>query len=178
MDPIDGTGEYVKLTIPSYELTCCIGISLFVDGVLTLSVVYNPFRGEMFTATHDRRALCNDNPLACSSQQLKLGVPYDYSYWDGAAFDARKLDQWLGAPLGVYSAIYQACMVASGRSAFAFFPGNTIHDIAPGALLVARAGGRVTDMYGNPLQWDNLTRGVVYAGRASHAQALSLLLSR
>jgi myo-inositol-1(or 4)-monophosphatase len=175
IDPVDGTGEYVDLTIPYYKLTCCIGISLLVGGVPTLAVVYNPFRGELFTAMHDSPALCNGYPLVCSSRKLARGVPYDYSYWDGAAFDARKLDQWLGAPLGVYSAIYQACMVASGRSALAFFPGSTIHDVAPGALLVARAGGQVTDVHGNPLQWDSLTRGVVYASKASHAQALSLL---
>jgi fructose-1,6-bisphosphatase/inositol monophosphatase family enzyme len=41
-------------------------------------------------------------------------------------------------------------MVALGKSAFSVFPGNTAHDIAPAAILVAEANGRVTDVAGQP----------------------------
>lgn len=93
-----------------------------------------------------------------AQEELTQGVAYDYCYWDDAAIDARFLEAVIGVPpLGSYSAINQACDVARGKSAFAVFPGDTIHDIAPGALLVDLAGGAVS------VRWDNLSAGAVYA---------------
>lgn len=171
IDPIDGTGEYINDAIPDGQRTTCIGISLFIDGVLVLAVVHNPFRNETFVAGAGKTML-NGRQVTCRSVPLRRGVHYDYCHWDGARFDVRRLEQTLGRPLGVYSAIYQACMVAAGRSAFAVFPGDTIHDIAPGALLVANAAGRVTDLRGNQIRWDDLSHGVIFASRAVHAEAL------
>jgi fructose-1,6-bisphosphatase/inositol monophosphatase family enzyme len=173
IDPIDGTGEYISDSIPDAQRTTCIGISLFINGVLVLAVVHNPFRGETFVADVGGAAtLLNGRQVTCVSVPLRRGVRYDYCHWDGARFDVRGLERTLGRPLGVYSAIYQACMVAAGRSAFAVFPGDTIHDIAPGARLVLGAAGRVTDLRGNPLRWNDLSHGVIFASRTVHAEAL------
>lgn len=173
IDPIDGTGEYIDDTIQDNKRTTCIGISLFVDGVLVLAVVHNPFRRETFVAdTEGAATLLNGRRVTCTSASLRRGMHYDYCHWDGTRFDVRGLERALGRPLGVYSAIYQACMVAAGRSAFAVFPGDTIHDIAPGARLVLGAGGRVTDLRGRSLQWNDLSHGVIFACRSVHAEAL------
>jgi myo-inositol-1(or 4)-monophosphatase len=166
IDPVDGTGEYVDTTLADSERTSCIGIALFKDGGLKLSVVYNPFRNELFVA--DRQfsgTLLGGQQIRLGSGMtvLKKGMAYDYCHWDGCSVDVRFLEELLGAPRNSYSAISQACDVARGKSAFAIFPGNTIHDIAPGALLVELAGGVVTDVYGRPLQWSNLGSGAVYA---------------
>lgn len=176
VDPVDGTGEYVNDSVPDDERTTCVGLALFVNGKPTLSMVYNPFRKELFVA--GRRTRLNDRVIACSATPLRKGSPYDYCHWDDARFDVRKLEETrLGKPRGVYSAIYQACEVADGRSAFAVFPGDTIHDIAPAALLVVRAGGVVTDLGGRPLVWHDLSRGVLYASKAAHETALRLIAS-
>jgi myo-inositol-1(or 4)-monophosphatase len=175
IDPIDGTGEYTDPKVPSGRRTSCVGIALFVRGGLKLAVVYNPFRDELFTVGADGPAQLNGRPLGRIGMPCKPGAPYDYCHWDGAAFDLRGLERPLGKPLGVYSAIYQVCMVAASRSSFAAFPGNTIHDIAPGALMVARLGGIVTDFSGRPLRWNDLRYGVLYATPNSHAQALRLI---
>ncbi len=172
IDPVDGTGEYVDDSVPDRQLTTCVGISLLVQGRLTLSVVNNPFRREMFTAQAGGSAKLNGRAITCSSADWRRGMRYDYAHWDSAPYDLRGLERVLGRPIGHYSAIYQACMVATGRSAFAAFPGNTIHDIAPGGLVVFRAAGRVTDLRGGRLDWDDLGRGVLYANRVVHAQAL------
>ncbi len=176
IDPIDGTGEYVNDQIPDGNRTSCIGISLFVDGELVLSVVHNPFRGETFAAEAGRPSLLNGRRITCSTETLRRGMPYDYCYWGGVRLDVRRLEGTLGKPLSVYSAIYQACMVASGRSAFAIFPGDTIHDIAPGMLLVEQAGGIVTDLNGRSLDWGDLSHGVLYANRASHTAVLRAIV--
>jgi myo-inositol-1(or 4)-monophosphatase len=177
VDPVDGTGEYIDDSIPDAERTTCVGLALFINGKLMLSMVYNPFRKELFVADRHGRTRLNDRVIACSPTVLSRGEPYDYCYWDDVRFDVRGLERWLGKPRGVYSAIYQACEVAAGRSAFAVFPGDTIHDIAPATLLVARAGGVVTDLRGKPLLWRNLSHGVLLASKAAHAPALRLIAS-
>lgn len=175
IDPIDGTGEYINESVPLGRRTSCVGIALMVRGEIVLAVVFNPFKNMLFTVERGGRPTMNGRPIRCSSQRAARGVPYDYCYWSGARPNLPRLEQTFGAPLGVYSAIWQACMVAAGQSAFAAFVGNTIHDIAPGALLVIRAGGLVTDFQGRPVNWSNPGPGVLYTNRASQAAALSAL---
>jgi fructose-1,6-bisphosphatase/inositol monophosphatase family enzyme len=169
IDPIDGTGEYIDDSVPDRSRTTCIGITLFVKWRLALSVVHNPFRDEMFTVSQEGPVVLNGRPLAHS-----VGGPrsYDYCHWDNAPFDVRGLESVIGKPRGCYSAIYQACEVVMGRSSFAVFPGDTLHDIAPAAHLVARRG-QVTDLQGRRLVWSDLKHGVLYAASpTAHNAAL------
>jgi myo-inositol-1(or 4)-monophosphatase len=172
LDPIDGTDEYADPSVPDPQRTSCVGIALIEDGVLVLSVVYNPFRNELFVAERNRPTLLNGRVIQVSLSGFWRGMSYDYCHWDGAPFDARGLKSLLGQPLNVYSAIYQACMVAKGHSEFAVFPGNTLPDIAPATLLVVGAGGRVTDLSGRPINWSNPTSGVLYSNGLCHDAAL------
>lgn len=175
IDPNDGTTEYLDDTVPSHLRTSCVGISLMVRGVLVLSVVFNPFRDEMFIAQAGTQTTLNGRAIRCSTQPAARGVPYSYAHWSGARHNLPRLERTFGRPLGVGSAIYQACMVATGRSAFAAFAGDTIHDIAPAALLVMQAGGLVTNFHGGPVNWLQPRPGVLYANRASHRIALGAL---
>ena len=50
IDPVDGTGEYIEDTLPDHERTSCVAVALFKNGEPQLSVVYNPFRDELFYA--------------------------------------------------------------------------------------------------------------------------------
>jgi myo-inositol-1(or 4)-monophosphatase len=167
IDPIDGTDEYIDTKLAESDRSSCVGIALFVDGVLQLSAVFNPFRSELFVATNHSDAYLNDEKLYVQGNvfgyELTAGMSYDYSYWKNCPVDVRFLEQQIGVPCGTYSAISQACDVARGDSAFAIFPGDTIHDIAPGALLVMQAGGVVSDTYSRELRWDDLSSGVIYA---------------
>lgn len=176
-DPIDGTREYLDQSVPFHLRTSCIGLSLMVRGQLSLAVVFNPFRQELFTVQRGGQTMLNGRPIFCSDQQAGRGVPYDYSTWKRARFNLAGLERTFGKPLGTHSAIYQACQVAMGRSAFAAFPGDTIHDIFHGAHLVWGGHGIVTDFRGRPLDWGDLSRGVLYANSASHAIALRALQS-
>lgn len=183
IDPIDGTGEYIDDTLDDSERTSCVGVALFREGRLQLSVVHNPFRNELFVADHELGAFLNGEPLdlrQTEASQLTFGpdIPYDYAHWEDAPTDARFFEEIIGRPpINNYSAIYQACDVARGRSAFAVFPGNTIHDIAPSALIVELAGGEVSGVHG-PLDWQDLN-GVVYAvNRQIHTRVVQELYAR
>ena len=175
IDPVDGTGEYVDDTVQDEHRTTCVGVGLLVDWQPVLSVAYNPFRREMFTATRTGPTLLNGRAVRCSSLAPGMGVPYDYAHWNGAAYNLPDLEATLGKRLGSYSAIYQACMVASGCSTFAAFAGDTLHDVAPAVLLVQGAGGVVTDFQGRELAWQSLAPGVLYASRTAQRYALDIL---
>jgi len=172
IDPIGGTHEYIDAAVPDYQRTSSLGISLFVDGKLTLAVVRNPFRRETFATTTGIATTLNGRVVRCATTAVQRGVAYDYSHWTGARFDVRGLEQKLGKPRGVRSALYRACEVAAGRSAFAVSPADTPHNTAPGVLLVLNAGGSVTDLRGRTINWSNLRKGLLYAARGSHGSAL------
>jgi len=190
IDPIDGTGEYIRddhesgEPIQNDERTTCVGIAQFKDGRLVRSVVYNPFRRELFIADDELGgAFLNGTPLRLAEDeagrtQFVPGIPYDYAFWDGAAIDPRFLEDELGRPpLHSYSSINQGLDVARGRSTFAVFAGDTIHDIAPAAKVVEMAGGIVSGPCGLPLDWHNLN-GAVYAANPELHVSVVHALSR
>lgn len=92
-------------------------------------------------------------------------MTYDFCHWDNVAPDTRLLEGYMhNPPLGYYSAISQVCAVAAGESDLAVFPGDTLHDIAPGALLVELAGGVICDIAGRPrVDFYDLSGGTIYA---------------
>jgi fructose-1,6-bisphosphatase/inositol monophosphatase family enzyme len=191
IDPIDGTGEYVRDNkengepIEDSERTTCVGIAQFKDGVLMRSVVYNPFKRELFVADRELGgAFLNGERLDLRQTEAGRtsfgpGIPYDYAHWDGAPTDARFFEEMIGGPpIESYSAINQACDVARGKSAFDVFPGNTIHDIAPSALMVELAGGEVSGVDGQPLDWQNLNGAVYAVNPQVHARVVQELQTR
>lgn len=182
IDPVDGTGEYIDDTLSDHERTSCVAIALFKNGEPQLSVVYNPFRDELFYADKELGgAFLNGERLDLSQAQdqyaaLSPGIPYDFCHWDGTEIDARFFEEMLGRPpLGNYSAIYQACAVAKGESAFAVFPGNTVHDIAPADLLVRLAGGVSTRVDGTPHDRSDLNGAVYSSNNALHDDVVRAL---
>ena len=184
IDPVDGTHEYIDTTVKDSERTSCVGAALIKNGVLQLSVVLNPYRNELFVADRDLGATyLNSKRLnlrkgPAGNLGLGRGIPYDYAHWNGAKTDPRFFEHQIGRqPLGSFSAIYQACTVAKGESVFDVFVGDTIHDIAPSALLVELAGGTVSDIKGRALRWDDLN-GAVYSNGVAHDGVVRALASR
>lgn len=173
VDPLDGTGEYVAGKGPAF--TYGFGIAKEYDGKLEMGLFYNPSRKELFTAVNDRGAYLNGQRIHVNGRQLEHGVPYDYAWWDDAPLDPKILSNRLGSPCGNYSAIYQACLVAAGKLAFSVFPGDTLHDIAPGAIIVQEADGMVTDIRGRSHNWHSTPEGAIFSNGIVHQEVLGLL---
>lgn len=176
VDPLDGTGEYVE-SESADELTYGFGLAKQHGNQLEMGLFFNPSKNELFTAVNGLGAFLNDQRIRVNQQRFAHGVAYDYSHWEGAQTDARIFDAILGPPLNHYSAIYQGCMVALGRSAFSVFPGNTVHDIAPAAILVAEAYGKVSDLMGRRHTWSSELRGAVFSNGSTHRHVLEALKS-
>lgn len=151
-DPIDGTTNFAH-GLPIF----CSSLALEIDGVAEVAAVYDPNRKELFTAERGGGAFLNGRPLRVSSAarlvdaMLVTGFPYDvHSRVDeivglfGAFVGQARAVRRLG------SAAIDLCYVAAGRLD-GFWEGDLkAWDLAGGALIVAEAGGRITDMTGGP----------------------------
>jgi myo-inositol-1(or 4)-monophosphatase len=151
-DPIDGTTNFAH-GLPIF----CSSLALEIDGVAEVAAVYDPTRKELFTAERGGGAFLNGKPLRVShaatlvDAMLVTGFPYDiHSRVDEivglfAAFVAKaRAVRRLG------SAAIDLCYVAAGRLDGFWESDLKPWDIAGGALIVAEAGGRITNMAGEP----------------------------
>lgn len=152
IDPIDGTVNFAH-HIP----ICCISIGIEHKGQMVLGAVYNPFMNEMFFAERGKGATLNDKPIQVSKKEkvsiacLVTGFPY--TYLDTVNGPLEVFDRLIrrGVPVRrLGSAAIDLCWVAAGR-----FDGFYEHklnawDSAAGFLMVEEAGGRVTNIKGDP----------------------------
>jgi myo-inositol-1(or 4)-monophosphatase len=152
IDPIDGTTNFAH-GIALF----CVSIALEIEGVLSVGVIYDAIGDELFTAERGGGARLNGSPIHVT----KTGTMIDALLVTGFAYNAthrarqvavfgRMLQETRGVRrLG--SAALDLSYVAAGR--FDAFWEEHLHawDIAAGALIVAEAGGRVTDYDGRPV---------------------------
>ena len=152
IDPLDGTVNYAH-NIPFF----CVSIAYASKAGLNLAVVYDPMREEMFSAERGRGAQLNGRPLKVSSATdlqkslLVTGFPYDvqnpeinnlnnFTHFTKISQGVRRLG----------SAALDLCYVAAGRFDGYWEMALKPWDVAAGGLICAEAGGRVTNVFGEP----------------------------
>ena len=146
VDPIDGTGNYVK-DIPMYT----ISIAYELDGELVIGCVYAPALDEMYLAIKGEGATMNGRPIHVSDVDNKDLAMFAMSF---AARLPETHDQMLRT-IGNFmhscndmrrqgSAAFDLCSVACGRIEGFFELGLHIYDIAAGVVILAEAGGMTT----------------------------------
>jgi Archaeal fructose-1,6-bisphosphatase and related enzymes of inositol monophosphatase family len=172
IDPIDGTVNFAH-HIP----ICCISIGLEIDKKMVLGAVYNPFLNEFFIAEKGKGATLNDKSIRVSSKEkvenacLVTGFPY--TYLDEPNGPLQVFERFIrkGIPVRrLGSAAIDLCWVASGR-----FDGFYEHklqawDSAAGFLMVQEAGGKVTDLRGQP--YSPYQPGIVATNGIIHEEIL------
>jgi myo-inositol-1(or 4)-monophosphatase len=153
-DPIDGTTNFAH-GLPIF----CASLALEIDGVAEVAAIYDPNRKELFTAERGGGAFLNGRRIHVSSAErlvdamLVTGFPYDvhtrveeivglFGAFVGRARAVRRLG----------SAAIDLCYVAAGRLDGFWETDLKPWDIAGGALIVAEAGGLVTNTDGEGFQ--------------------------
>ncbi|MBU2895066.1 inositol-1-monophosphatase [Colwellia sp. D2M02] len=170
IDPLDGTTNFVK-GIPHFS----VSIALKVKGKLDQSVVFDPIRGELFTASRGKGAQLNGfrirvkNHKDLSGTVLATGFPFkqkQHSVAYMAMFSALFLKSSDMRRTG--SAALDLAYVAAGRVDGFFEIGLKPWDTAAGELLVIEAGGLVTDFVGghNHVQSGNIVAASSHILRA------------
>ena len=174
IDPLDGTTNY------AHGYPCfCVSIAVEHDGVLEIGVVYDPMRDEMFAAERGQGASLNERKIRVSNvEQLGralvcTGFPYDVRTRPDFARDFTNFTLNAQAVRRDGSAALDLAFVACGRFEGFWEDGLRPWDTAAGALLVAEAGGRVTNFENEPL--DIYTKKVVASNGHVHDEMLRLL---
>jgi len=153
IDPLDGTTNYAH-GFPVF----CVSIALTKDKEVVLGVVYDPTRDELFAAEKGRGARLNGHTIRVSSETnlsrslLATGFPYDlrksrinnFDHFHNFAIRAQAIRR-------AGSAALDLCYVAAGRFDGFWEMKLSPWDIAAGSLMVAEAGGKVTNFFGKPL---------------------------
>jgi myo-inositol-1(or 4)-monophosphatase len=168
IDPLDGTTNFAH-GFPQF----CVSIAYERRGWLELAVVFDALKRELFVAARGRGARLNGRPIHVSATPsldralLATGFPYDrrerrnfyFTFWEAFMMRTQGVRRSGSAALDL-------CYVACGRvDAFWEF-GLRPWDIAAGALIVAEAGGRVTNLDGSALDLD--ARKILASNRKLH----------
>ena len=151
IDPLDGTTNYAH-TFPHFA----VSIALQRGDETIVGVVYDPIKDELFRAERGRGAFLNDRPLGVSTTEelirglLATGFPYNAAHrplalarWEAFTNTAQALRRTGSAALDL-------AYVAAGRFDGFYEDRLGPWDCAAGALIVAEAGGRVSDYRGGP----------------------------
>ncbi len=152
VDPLDGTVNYSH-NIPIF----CVSIAYAREGVLTLGVVYDPMRDEMFAAERGQGAWCNGKRLQVSRvteierSLLVTGFPYDA--WTTRQDNLENFGRFTRITQGVRrlgSAALDLCYVAAGRFDGYWELVLNPWDLAAGGLIAIEAGAMITNLNGQP----------------------------
>ena len=153
VDPLDGTTNFAH-RYPLY----CVSIAVEFDGEPVVGVVYAPYMDELFVAVKGGGATLNGAAIRVSPVNeligglLCTGFPYRL---DGPT---NNLTNWGNFVLRTQAtrrdgaAALDLCYVAAGRFDGFWELNLQPWDMAAGALLVAEAGGMISDPYGNPFR--------------------------
>jgi myo-inositol-1(or 4)-monophosphatase len=163
VDPLDGTTNFLH-AIPHFA----INIALQREGVVVAAVTYNPATNELFWAEKGKGAFVNDRRLRVAARTrldeavLATGIPF-LGHGQHARFlkELHQVSQRVAGVRRFGSAALDLAWVAAGRYDGYWERDLQAWDIAAGALLVAEAGGKVTDADGGP---DVVAAGSVCAG--------------
>lgn len=150
IDPLDGTVNYAH-HIPIF----CVSIGYSTNGQMTLGVVYDPMRDELFAAERGKGAFLNGKRIQVSGvtelekSLLVTGFPYDT--WDTELDNFKYFERLAKKTQGVRrlgSAALDACYVAAGRfDGFWEFKLKP-WDVAAGGLIAMEARAKVTAIDG------------------------------
>lgn len=164
IDPLDGTTNFVH-GVPVW----CTSVGLTSGKTALLGVIYDPNRGEMFSASLGNGARLNDEPIHVSSiseigsSLLATGFPYDDFGREEQYL--RLLQKLLHDTRGMRrlgSAALDMAWTACGRFEGFYEYGLNPWDVAAGCIIVQEAGGKVTEfndgdnpIFGNDISCTN-----------------------
>ena len=173
VDPLDGTKDFIK-GLPEFA----ISVALVVAGRAVLGVVHNPITGELFHAMRGGGAYLDRDALHVARRtELKSArVAASRSELEHGEFDALAASFEI-VPVG--SIAYKLGLVAAGRvDATLSQRHKSEWDICAGTLLVEEAGGRVTDLSGQPHRFNQFPpelNGIVASNDPLHSGIVALL---
>lgn len=179
-DPLDGTFPF-KCGVP----TSMVMIGLLDDGEPVISVAYNPHVDQLFYAAlgggawvedrHGKRqAKVNQDFNTFARAPIGMTGPNTSAFMQVIEINSqlRKAE----ARIEVLGATgYELSLVGAGQYAAQVFGYHTRHDMIAGDLFIREAGGKVTDLSGKRLRYDEELRGAISSNGVLHDELLRLI---
>lgn len=176
LDPIDGTTNLIH----DYQHSV-VSLGLYDKGEITMGVIYDPFREDVYYAQKGKGSFLNGNPIHVSEAEtlretiISIGTsPYDKELADENFRRIQRVFKTSQDIRRTGSAALDLAYVACGRTGGFFEPRLSPWDFAAGMLLVTEAGGQITNFAGEPLNL--LKRGSVVAANGKLHEELRKLL--
>ncbi len=167
IDPLDGTANFVN-GLPLWA----ISIALVKENEVIGAVVYNPLINLLVHAERGQGLWCNGARSRVSTQgkdaaMITVGVGRGPEIKEKLAALFRESPKRLKTYRYVGSAALELAILARGGTEGFVSLGNSKWDYAAGALLVQEGGGKITDLHGNPWQFEEnyfiASNGVIHA---------------
>jgi len=150
VDPLDGTVNYAH-GIPFFS----VSIAYAHNGIVTLGVVYDPMRNELFAAERGQGAQVNGRSLKVSQvtelQRSLLVTGFPYDAWSTPHDNVEFYGRFARRTQGVRrmgSAALDMCYVGAGRFEGYWELSVKPWDVAAGGLVASEAGATVTRLDG------------------------------
>jgi myo-inositol-1(or 4)-monophosphatase len=174
IDPLDGTTNYAN-GIPFF----CVSIAYEQDGQVRCGAILDPLRDELFLAQRGAGATLNGRPIQPSTTAelirsvVATGFPYDRGQLPGALRQFGALSACSRAVRRLGSAALDCAYVACGRFEAYWEAIVNPWDVAAGWLIAEEAGGRITDLLGQP--YELARRDILVSNGQAHAAMLQAL---
>lgn len=164
IDPIDGTMNFIH-----QQRNFAISIGILEDGIGKIGLVYDVVHDELYHTIRGQGAYMNDKEIPRLKQvPVKEAILSLNATW---VTENKRIDPSVLSPLvrdvrgtrSYGSAALELAFVAAGRLDAYISPRLAPWDFAGGAILIEEAGGEVSDLRGNPL--DYLNGGTLFVSK-------------
>lgn len=183
IDPLDGTSNFAA-GIPWFGVIIC----LLKNSVPVLAGCYLPVQDLLYLAEKDKGATCNGKKITVSEEtNLKnVLVAYSLDYSEEkrkTELEAKLIGRLVNKVRNLRStnSVVDFCYTAEGKLGGCLNQTTKIWDIAGPALLIEEAGGKVTDLNGDPFDFsltdENYQRNftIIAASKLLHSKLTEIV---
>jgi fructose-1,6-bisphosphatase/inositol monophosphatase family enzyme len=153
-DPVDGTIPFCRgIPISAFS------IAVVRENTPVCAVIYDPFQDRMWHADKGNGCYMNDDKqrVSVSSHSNIHRSMTCMIWWNGSPYNlhsvCEKLMEEGGGWTNPVSIAYFGGLLASGEIDATIFPGRKAWETAAMQVIAEEAGGKVTDIYGNPMKY-------------------------
>ena len=145
VDPLDGTKEFIE-GVPHFV----VSVALVENGNPIIGVLFNPVTKELFTASNGEGAFLDDNPIRCSTKNEVGDMVILNSRSETTRGLWKPFDSAFGELRAIGSVAYKLGLTAAGKAdIFASLRPKNEWDICAGNCIINEAGGKLIDLKGN-----------------------------